>query len=267
MCGSGTFLIEAALISANVAPGLINAKQKEKLLKCPSKWNDIEHTELDDVIDLARSLDLRANINKNREVFIFGNDQRKDSIELGKASAILAGVERMINWDCQDIRNFNPPCLSGETNELILTNPPWGSRLSKYNKEDLIREKLYPFYRKRLVKSSTRHPFLGNFSHVDMNTKGLFFDSCSDHLLQSLKNELSKPFVSTNTHNKTSLFLLLGHCLASDKRKRTKIHPIRSDYLTSTLLSFHSGDHLLHLIQPKIGFTDSSPNSKRTQKY
>ncbi len=113
-CGCGTFPIEAALMAANIAPGVnrdFTANDWEGLVS-PSIWKD--------AYDEARD-----EINMDVETDIKGYDIDKNIIEAARANARLAGVEKLIHFQQQDIKDLHQPKKYG----FIVTNPPYGERL------------------------------------------------------------------------------------------------------------------------------------------
>ena len=123
-CGSGTFPIEAAMMAANIAPGMnrsFTAEQWTNLIpkKC---WYDI--------IDEANDM-----IEDEIEVDIQGYDIDGSVIKIARRNAREAGVDHLIHFQERDVNNLNHPKKYG----FIVTNPPYGERLE--DKKDL--PKLY----------------------------------------------------------------------------------------------------------------------------
>lgn len=113
-CGSGTIPIEAALMAANIAPGM---KRGFTALK----WNHlIDQKVWDDCYEEARE-----EVDLSVKVKIQGSDLDPEMIKIAKQNARLAGVERMIDFEVRDAGS-----LSHEGNYgFIITNPPYGERL------------------------------------------------------------------------------------------------------------------------------------------
>lgn len=112
-CGSGTILIEAALMAKNIAPGLRRFFAAERFAFLDDKiWRE-ERTRAQDLIRPA--VDFEAQ----------GFDIDKNAVELTLENAKKAGVEKYVKATLGDVRDFTPP------NErcLIITNPPYGERL------------------------------------------------------------------------------------------------------------------------------------------
>lgn len=112
-CGSGTILIEAALMAKNIAPGLRRYFAAERFGFLDDKiWRE-ERTRAQDLI--RPTVEFEAQ----------GYDIDKNAVELTLENAKKAGVEKYVKASLGDVRNFTPP------NErcLVITNPPYGERL------------------------------------------------------------------------------------------------------------------------------------------
>ncbi len=123
-CGSGTIPIEAALMAANIAPGMNRSFTAEQ-------WkNLIPAKEWYDVVDEAHDL-----IDENIQVDIQGYDIDDEMIKIARINAKDAGVEKMIHFQRRSVEELSHPKKYG----FIITNPPYGERLEE--KKDL--PKLY----------------------------------------------------------------------------------------------------------------------------
>ena len=112
-CGSGTLLIESALMAANIAPGLRRFFAAERFGFIPeSVWRE-ERTRAQDLI--LHNVDFRAH----------GSDIDKAAAELTLENARRAGVLKYVSAKAGDIHNFSLP----EERCLTVTNPPYGERL------------------------------------------------------------------------------------------------------------------------------------------
>ena len=112
-CGSGTLLIESALMATNTAPGLRRYFAAERFGFLDSKiWRE-ERTRAQDLI--RHNIDFRAQ----------GYDIDPACVELTMANAKKAGMEKYVKAAVGDIRDFTPP----EERCLTVTNPPYGERL------------------------------------------------------------------------------------------------------------------------------------------
>lgn len=123
-CGSGTFPIEAAMIAANMAPGMnrsFAAEQWKNLIEKKYWYEAIE--EANDLMDDSIEVDIQ------------GYDVDGAIVKAARANAGEAGVDHMIHFQQRPVSELNHPKKYG----FIITNPPYGERLEE--KEDL--PKLY----------------------------------------------------------------------------------------------------------------------------
>ena len=116
MCGSGTFPIEAAMIAADMAPGMHRTFLAQQ-------WIDLIPKEcFDDAFEEARE-----RVNTDIEVDIQGYDIDLEVIKAARANAKLAGVEKLIHFQQRDIHELHHPKKYG----FIICNPPYGERISE----------------------------------------------------------------------------------------------------------------------------------------
>lgn len=119
-CGSGTFLIEAAMMAANMAPGMNRSFTAETWTHVIPKqlWYDTVE-EAQEMVDLDVETDLQ------------GYDLDPDMIKIARANAKQAGVEKLIHFQQRDVADLKHSKKYG----FIITNPPYGERLEE--KKDL----------------------------------------------------------------------------------------------------------------------------------
>jgi len=113
-CGSGTFLIEAAMMAANMAPGMnrsFTGEQWKHFVPMKSWYN---------AIDEANDL-----INEDLAVDIQGYDMDGEVIKVARKNATDAGVEEWIHFQKREVKDLRHPKKYG----FIITNPPYGERL------------------------------------------------------------------------------------------------------------------------------------------
>ena len=115
-CGSGTFPIEAALIAANIAPGMnrnFTAEAWKNLI--PEKyWNEAKE-EARDLVLLPEDCDIQ------------GYDLDGEIVKAARDNARAAGVDGMIHFQQRDVAALSHPKKYG----FIVTNPPYGERLEE----------------------------------------------------------------------------------------------------------------------------------------
>lgn len=114
MCGSGTFLIEAAALATDRAPGLARRFAAERFPDADAGlWRELR----EEATDRARpSLD----------VPIFGCDRHAGAIGIAQTVAREAGVENLVRFAVADAATAEPPFVP----KIVVTNPPWGGRLA-----------------------------------------------------------------------------------------------------------------------------------------
>lgn len=124
-CGSGTFPIEAAMMAANIAPGMnrfFTAMDWKHIIDA-SEWKYAVE-EAKDIMDL------------NIETDIQGYDIDDEMVKIARANAKLAGVDSLIHFQRKDVAQLSHAKKYG----FIITNPPYGERL-----ED--KEAMAPLYK------------------------------------------------------------------------------------------------------------------------
>ncbi|MHB8260158.1 MAG: THUMP domain-containing class I SAM-dependent RNA methyltransferase [Bacteroidia bacterium] len=119
MCGSGTILIEAALIAANVPPGYFRERY------CFKNWPDFNKELFDTIYQSAIS-----KINDNKPILL-GTEKDLNTLKKAKENAVSANVDEMITFFQDDFFKT----IFGETKKYtLIINPPYGERM---NSEDI----------------------------------------------------------------------------------------------------------------------------------
>lgn len=115
-CGSGTFPIEAAMIAANIAPGMNrNFRAFEwKHLIPPKMWYDCMD-EAAEAVDMSIETDIQ------------GYDIDPEMVKIARANARLAGVEELIHFQTRSLDRLSHSKKYG----FLITNPPYGERLEE----------------------------------------------------------------------------------------------------------------------------------------
>ena len=112
-CGSGTVVIEAAMIAANMAPGLLRDDQSLH------HWTQHQKTLWDAQRIRAHEKATPLSIN------LYGTDHHPKIIAIAQANAVRAGVDALIQFKQASLGNSNPQQEKG----LLICNPPYGERL------------------------------------------------------------------------------------------------------------------------------------------
>jgi putative N6-adenine-specific DNA methylase len=111
MCGSGTFVIEAAEVAANLMPGRTRHFAFEQLATFdPQAWQRMR----DDVVATIPS------------VRFYGSDHDPGAIRMSRANAERAGVSAFTQFDERDLAEVTPP--EGAPG-IVMINPPYGDRI------------------------------------------------------------------------------------------------------------------------------------------
>ena len=131
-CGSGTFLIEAAMMAANMAPGMHREFTAER-------WPHVIGRELwaDTVEEAGEMVDLSV------ETDIQGYDIDEAMVAAARENARLAGVERLIHFQRRGVDMLSHAKKYG----FIITNPPYGERLEDKKNLPLLYQTLGERYR------------------------------------------------------------------------------------------------------------------------
>ena len=134
MCGSGTFLIEAALIGANIAPGVYRDNYAFQL------WPDYDE-------DLYYKIYNDDSAEREFTHKIHGSDIEGKAIAIARANVKSAGMNKYIELERRDFRDITEVPAGG----TLISNPPYGERL---NVEDINQ-----FYQD--LGSKLKHTFTG----------------------------------------------------------------------------------------------------------
>ncbi|WP_114785735.1 bifunctional 23S rRNA (guanine(2069)-N(7))-methyltransferase RlmK/23S rRNA (guanine(2445)-N(2))-methyltransferase RlmL [Vibrio tetraodonis] len=122
MCGSGTIVIEAAMMAANIAPGI----KREKF-----SFEVLEDFESDVWLQVKAEASVQARKGVNKiDAKIYGYDNDPRVIQTAKDNARRAGVESLICFEVGDAAELKRPMdFSSGT---IVSNPPYGERLGTH---------------------------------------------------------------------------------------------------------------------------------------
>lgn len=113
MCGSGTFLIEAALIAANINPGVYRRNFAFE------QWKDFDE-------ELFESLYNDDSNEREPEFKIYGADISPKAIAIAEKNIKQAGVGKYIDLEIKPLSKWEESPAEG----IIVTNPPYGERIS-----------------------------------------------------------------------------------------------------------------------------------------
>lgn len=163
MCGSGTLLIEAAMIAMNIPPGIYRSSFGFE------KWNDFDQELFDEIYNDDSG-------EKEFKHKIFGSDISAQAISIATQNIKSAGVSKYVELKTMSFQNYTQaPATKG----ILVTNPPYGERLKI---EDLA--SLYQMIGERL-----KHVFSGYTAWILSYRK-----ECFDNL--GLKHSKRIPLVN-----------------------------------------------------------------------
>lgn len=133
LCGSGTILIEAALIGRNIAPGLNRTFAAEGWPLVPAaSWQQ------------ARAAAKDA-ITPDVELMLHGSDSDAAAIAIAKQNATLAGVGDDIHFEQKSLNDVWIDRQHG----IVITNPPYGIRMSDFKQINQLYITLNKMFRKK----------------------------------------------------------------------------------------------------------------------
>jgi len=133
MCGSGTILIEAAMLARKIAPGLKKEFASEF-------WPNIPNN-----IWLQAREAAHDAIDRDSQIIIYGYDIDNDMISASKANAKRAGVKRDIVFSQRDIRELWIDQQYG----IVISNPPYGFKLAALQDLNQIYISMHKTFRKK----------------------------------------------------------------------------------------------------------------------
>ena len=126
MCGSGTILIEAALMARRIAPGGLRKKFGFQGWKTfdSSAWEKVVAECADEEVTEGGS---------NEGPLFFGYDMDRKTLDIARQNARMAGVDDLIEFRREPVASVKSP----GRNAIVITNPPYGARLGD---EDLLKD-------------------------------------------------------------------------------------------------------------------------------
>lgn len=113
MCGSGTILIEGAMLAKNIAPGLRRHFAAERFSWLPAEVWESERIRAKEAVHEAP------------QFTAYGSDIDREALKIARENALRAGVSDSIVLEHGDVRRFSPNTERG----TLVTNPPYGERL------------------------------------------------------------------------------------------------------------------------------------------
>ncbi|MBR1667385.1 MAG: RNA methyltransferase [Bacteroidaceae bacterium] len=146
-CGSGTILIEAALIALNVYPGVF---RKEYAFE---KWKDFDA----DLFDRIYNDDSQEREFNHK---IYGYDINRQAVQISIDNVQNAGVKEVVSVEQRDFYEFEQPLDKA----IIITNPPYGDRITT--------DDIYDLY--ETIGKNLKRNFVGNDAWIITHHEELF---------------------------------------------------------------------------------------------
>jgi len=135
MCGSGTILIEAALIALDIAPGSGRRFAFERLTNFdPRRWRELRRK-------------TTARQKAKNPLAIYGSDISSDALKAARANLVAAGIAECVTLQCANVLDLTPPASTG----IIVSNPPYGVRLGEQQRLAEFYPKLGDSLKKRFT--------------------------------------------------------------------------------------------------------------------
>jgi putative N6-adenine-specific DNA methylase len=146
-CGSGTFLIEAALMTTRTPPGFLRTRWGFMHLNefNPDKWLKAKIEVDQHRIPLPHGL-------------LSGMDINKDAVRICRTNLRAAGFHQAVEVIQGDFRDYEP----SKPPNFIITNPPHGKRLNEVDQLRTLYRALGDFFKRKTSKPSRAFVFTGN---------------------------------------------------------------------------------------------------------
>lgn len=125
-CGSGTILIEAAMIARNIAPGLCRSFESEEWDVCPETLWKKERKKAEESAE------------RGGDLLIRGYDVDLKAVMAARENAAAAGVGNDLNFEKMSVSKLKVP----EQGAIIITNPPYGQRIGSDEEVKIVDKSL-----------------------------------------------------------------------------------------------------------------------------
>ena len=157
MCGSGTFLIEGAMLAFNIPPRILREYYAFKKWKDfdEALWNKVVKEENDKI--------------KYSDVKLYGSDFLSNNIKIANDSINKLKLDQYIDFKISDFKKIVP----SENNGIMVTNPPYGYRIGDTEKLQILYKNLGD-HLKTNFQGFSGYIFTGNLEllkHVGLRTK------------------------------------------------------------------------------------------------
>ena len=157
MCGSGTFLIEGAMLAFNIPPRILREYYAFKKWKDfdEALWNKVVKEENDKI--------------KYSDVKLYGSDFLSNNIKIANDSISKLKLDQYIDFKISDFKKIVPT----ENKGIMVTNPPYGYRIGDTEKLQILYKNLGD-HLKTNFQGFSGYIFTGNLDllkHVGLRTK------------------------------------------------------------------------------------------------
>lgn len=196
MCGSGTLLIEAAMISCDKAPGLNRLKWGFQFWKKHNNnlWQDIYQT--------AKKR-FQIGLKKCHKNYFIGYDYDSEIIKKAKINAFNAGLSTIIQFFIKDLNNLKNIYNKKEIG-IILSNPPYGQRkeaenqlVGLYVQLGIVLKKYFENWQLSILSSSN---FLLNFLQMQSYQKYILKNGTLNCIQKNYQIFLNNPISENNEY-------------------------------------------------------------------
>lgn len=134
MCGSGTILIEGAMVAARMAPGLLR-----------ERFGFMGWREFDEPLWKRMVEEARQAVRRPEAPLLFGSDRSWDALRTSEKNLARSGVEELVQVRRADVGEVEPPAPGG----VILVNPPYGERLGQQEDLSALYKRLGDIFKQR----------------------------------------------------------------------------------------------------------------------
>lgn len=146
-CGSGTLLIEAALIATHTAPGFL--RQRWGFMALP-EFSQVEWLKVKNRCDAEKKP-----LEKGR---FLGIDRSREAVRICKANLRAAGLHTVVEVIQDDFREFTPSTPP----TFVVANPPYGKRIEELESLKSLYRSLGEFMKQKMAKPSRGFVFTGS---------------------------------------------------------------------------------------------------------
>ena len=157
MCGSGTFLIEAAMKAFNIPPRILRDFYAFK------KWKNFDTKLWDKIVTEGK------NKIKYSEINIYGSDLIQQNINLSEDSIRKLSLDKYINLSVNNFNKIKP----NENKGIVIINPPYGYRIGDIDKLKILYKNIGDHFKTRF-NGFDAYIFTGNLElikHIGLRTK------------------------------------------------------------------------------------------------